>query len=126
MLLIYKVRNFLKEISTFRFQYDLVTSLFDLTDINCVYKSRSTLEKKEEIVDELISLLEKSLELNVIRNKPAKLEIFETLDKLHFRKEVLDLLKNNIDLNKLKEAGTNLGRKSQSGFSGKDSITKGV
>lgn len=101
--------------------HHLISSIFSFTDIKDNYKHISTVDKKEEIVDGIISLLEKYLELGIVKNKSQKLEIIDVLDKLHFRKEVLEGMKNNIDFEKIEKAGKKLGKKSQSAFLKKSS-----
>ncbi|HBL80436.1 MAG TPA: hypothetical protein DDZ79_11195, partial [Aequorivita sp.] len=91
-------------------------SIFNFTNIKKDYKKISTVDKKEEMVDEIISLLEKYLELDIVKDKSQKLEIIDVLDKLRFRKEVLEVIKSKIKFNDIEKAGNRLGKKSQSAF----------
>ncbi len=96
--------------------HQVIFSIFNFTDIKTTYKRVSTVDKKEEMVDEIISLLEKYLELDIVKDKSQKLEIINVLDKLHFRKELLEVIKSKIDFNDIKKAGNRIGKKSQSAF----------
>jgi hypothetical protein len=96
--------------------HQVIISIFNFTKIKTNYKRVSTVNKKEEMVDEIISLLEKYLELDIVKEKSQKLEIIDVLDKLHFRKEVLEVIKSKIEINDIKKAGNRLGKKSQSAF----------
>ena len=96
--------------------HQVIFSIFNFTDIKTNYKRASTVQKKEEMVDEVISVMEKFLELNIVKDKSQKLEMIDVLDKLYFKKEVLELLKSEIKLKDIQEAGNRLGKKSQSAF----------
>ncbi len=96
--------------------HQVIFSIFNFTNIKKDYKKISTVDKKEEMVDEIISLLEKYLELDIVKDKSQKLEIIDVLDKLRFRKEVLEVIKFKIKFNDIEKAGNRLGKKSQSAF----------
>ncbi len=96
--------------------HQVIFSIFDFTNIKRDYKKSSTVDKKEEMVDEIISLLEKYLELNIAKGKSQKLKIINVLDKLHFRKEVLEIIKSEIDFGDIEKVGNRIGKKSQSAF----------
>ncbi len=96
--------------------HQVIFSIFNFTAIKANYKRASTVQKKEEMVDEVISLMEKFLELDIVKDKSQKLAIIDVLDKLYFRKEVLELLKSEIKLKDIQETGNRLGEKSQSAF----------
>lgn len=80
------------------------------------YKSAAVLDKKEELLDNFSSLIEKYLELNFIKDKEKKLELIDFIDKLNMQRELLELAKGEIDEKTLKIASGRLGRKSQSAF----------
>lgn len=95
---------------------NVIHTIVNFTNINKDYKSVSIIDKKEEMIDLIIPLLQKYLELNISMNKDTKLEIINVVDKFNFRKEILEILKGNIDINDIEKAGMRLGKKSQSAF----------
>lgn len=96
---------------------DFITYVFHYSEINSSYKSKSVINKKTEIIDLLIPLLEKSLELNENMQRDIKLQIMELLDKVNLRKEVLEFFESKINKSDLEKASKRLGKKSQSTFS---------
>lgn len=93
--------------------------IFHYSEINRPYKRKSTIDKKSEIIDLLIPLMEKTLELNQNMQRDTKLEIMELLDTVNLRKEMLEIFENNIKKSDLKKASKRLGKKSQSTFAKK-------
>ena len=95
---------------------DVIHIIFNYTNINSDYKRSSTINKKEKMIDAIIPLFEKCLELDIPMDRNEKISIINTLDKFHFRKEILEIFKKNIDLKDIEKAGIRLGKKSQSSF----------
>lgn len=98
---------------------NFISYIFQFSQINREYKSKAIISKKNEILDLLIPLLEKSLELNHNMGNEIKLQIMELLDTMNLRKEVLEIFENNISKSDLQKASIRIGKKSQSAFSQK-------
>lgn len=96
---------------------NFVSYIFHYSQINRPYKRQSTIDKKSEIIDLLIPLMEKSLQLNLNMQKDMKLQIMKLLDAINLRKEILEVFGNDIKESDLKKASNRLGKKSQSTFS---------
>lgn len=98
---------------------NFIRYIFHYSEINHPYTRKSTIDKKAEIIDLLIPLIEKSLELNHNMQRDIKLQIMELLDAVNLRKELLEIFKNKIKASDLEKASKRLGKKSQSTFSKK-------
>lgn len=96
---------------------NFISYIFHYSQINRPYKRKSTIDKKSEIIDLIIPLMEKSLQLNLNMEKDMKLQIMKLLDTINLRKELLEVFENNIEESDLKKASNRLGKKSQSTFS---------
>ncbi len=80
------------------------------------YKNVSILNKKDEIISDFSSLLEKYLKLRLATSSTEKLRVINFIDKLNQQRELLDLEKERLNINDVKIASERLGKKAQSGF----------
>lgn len=95
----------------------VISSIIDSTEIIQSNSSSLTYENKVDLLHEIILFLERLLALDKFEKSSQNLEIIDILDKLLFRKEILENLMNNTSAEDLKVAGQRLGKKSQSAFS---------
>ncbi|MES2701695.1 MAG: hypothetical protein V4649_03600 [Bacteroidota bacterium] len=93
--------------------------LFHSVSLNRQYKNHSSLIKKEELVGELISFLNKYLALKVTASTRDKAQILTLIHKLTMQKELIEIQSGKLNIADIKAAAKRMGKKSQSAFGGK-------
>ena len=89
--------------------------LLESLQIKRIYKKKSIVEYKEDMIDGVIDLLKKML-LNETMSGKSKLDIINLLDKFTTQKEYLELIRSKISVADIKAASQRLSEKSQSAF----------
>ena len=95
-------------------EFDSLTEiLFHSVSMNRQYKSQSAILKKEELIENLISFLNKSLALKVTAAPKHKLQIINLICKLTQQKELIQIQTGKLNLEHIKAAAITMGKKTQ-------------
>ena len=85
-----------KRNTAFKNDNDLYASLIDIFKFGTIkseYKDLVTIENKEEINQVFVSFLNTLLSTNLVTNRKDKLILINLIDELHFRNEILEMIK---------------------------------
>ncbi len=94
----------------------MASFMFNSLAVHRVYKNSAILEKKEELLEELISFFNKYLALKFTGSLKHKLEIISFIEKLTIQKELIELQTGKLNINNIKAAAKRMEKKSQSAF----------
>lgn len=99
-------------------EFENITMLmFNSIAVHRTYKSAAVLEKKEELLDELISFFNKYLTMKFTGSLKHKMEIINFIEKLTSQKELIEIQAGRLNMKDIKAAAKHHGKKSQSAVS---------